>query len=313
MPNPFFMRDILSMKDFSRDDLEVLFSTADKLNSMKYKERVALGEGRILGVMFFEPSTRTRLSFESSMASIGGTSIGFSEIHTTSIEKGESLADTVRVVEANSDVLVLRHSLEGSARFAAEIASKPVVSAGVGTEEHPTQAMLDLYTIQKEKKKIDGLHIGIVGDLKYGRTVYSLIYGLAKYDVQIDLVSPPTLKLRKEATHNLEKITGKQKYVEIREFEDLSLILPDLDVLYMTRIQRERFPDEQEYGKVKGSYFIDADQVSKMKSDAIIMHPLPRIDEIRQDVDSTPQARYFKEVQNGRIVRAALLSLILNA
>ena len=169
--NPFFMRDVLSMKDFSRDDLEVLFSTADKLNSMKYKERVALGEGRILGVMFFEPSTRTRLSFESSMASIGGTSIGFSEIHTTSIEKGESLADTVRVVEANSDVLVLRHSLEGSARFAAEISSKPVVSAGIGTEEHPTQAMLDLYTIQKEKKKIDGLHIGIVGDLKYGRTV----------------------------------------------------------------------------------------------------------------------------------------------
>ncbi len=309
------MRDILSMKDFAREELDLLFSTADKILSMKYRERVALGEGRILGIMFFEPSTRTRLSFESAMASIGGTSVGFSETKTTSIEKGESLADTVRVVEANADVLVLRHLYEGAARFAAEIALKPVISGGTGTEEHPTQAMLDLYTILKEKKQIDGLRVGIVGDLKYGRTVYSLIYGLAKYNVEVDLVAPPTLKIRQEAAHDIEqiKVAGSSRSIEIREFEDLHSILPNLDVLYMTRIQRERFPDEQEYEKVRGSYYIDAAQVEKMKSDAIVMHPLPRVDEIRPDVDSTKQARYFKQMQYGRTVRAALLSLILNA
>lgn len=313
MPNPFYMRDILSMKDFTRSDIDLLFSTTDKIQQMKYRERVALGEGRILGIMFFEPSTRTRLSFESAMASIGGTSIGFSETRTTSMEKGESLADTVRVVEANSDILVLRHSFEGTARFAAEIAKKPVISGGTGTEEHPSQAMLDLYTILKEKKRIDGLRIGIVGDLKYGRTVYSLIYGLSRYDVRVDLVSPSSLKIRREAVHSPEKIPGLDKSIEIREYEDLKAILPQLDVLYMTRIQRERFPDEQEYEAVRGSYYIDAEDVKMMKEDAIIMHPLPRIDEIKPNVDSTLQARYFKEMQNGRNVRAALLSLILNA
>ncbi|HVB12421.1 MAG TPA: aspartate carbamoyltransferase [Nitrososphaerales archaeon] len=312
MANPFYKRDVLSMKDFQRDELELLFSTADKLLEMKYREKVALGEGRILGIMFFEPSTRTRLSFESAMASIGGISVGFSETRTTSIEKGESLADTVRVVEANSDVLVLRHSNEGAARFAAEIADKPVVSGGTGTEEHPTQAMLDLYTILKEKKKIDGLRIGIVGDLKYGRTVYSLIYGLAKYDVKIDLVAPEGLKIRKEATHDLGKIPGKSKTVEMTEHENLHDLLPELDVLYVTRIQRERFPDEQEYEEIRGSYFIDAERVKSMKKDSIILHPLPRNDEIKPDVDPLSQARYFKQMQYGRIVRASLLSLILN-
>jgi len=312
LPNPFFRRDILSMKDFGRDELELLFSTTDKLIDMKYREKVALGEGRILGIMFFEPSTRTRLSFESAMASIGGISVGFSETRTTSIEKGESFADTVRVVEANSDVLVLRHPMEGAARFAAEIASKPIISGGAGTEEHPTQAMLDLYTIMKEKKRIDGLRIGIMGDLRFGRTVYSLIYGLAKYDVRVDLVSPPGLKIRQEATHDLGNVPGKSKTIELVENESLQEILPDLDVLYMTRIQKERIPDEQEYEKVKGSYFLDGELVKKMKADAIVMHPLPRIDEIRQDVDQTDQARYFKQMQYGRNVRAALLSLILN-
>lgn len=300
------------MKDIDRKELEILFSTADKLQEMKYRDRVALGEGRILGVMFFEPSTRTRLSFESAMASIGGTSIGFSETKSTSIEKGESLADTVRVVEANSDVLVLRHSNEGSARFAAEIANKPVVSGGTGTEEHPTQAMLDLYTILKERGTIDGLRIGIVGDLRYGRTVYSLIFGLAKFDVSIDLVAPPGLKVRQEATHDIGKIPGKTRTIEMTERENLQEILPELDVLYITRIQRERLPDEQEYEKVRGSYYIDAELTKKMKKNAIIMHPLPRIDEIRQDVDATPQARYFTQMQYGRTVRASLLSLILN-
>ncbi len=313
MPNPFYKKDVLSLKDFRREDLELLFSTTDKLSEMKYRERVSLGEGRILGIMFFEPSTRTRLSFESAMASIGGTSVGFSETKTTSIEKGESFADTVRIVEANSDVVVLRHPMEGSARFASEIASKPIVSGGTGTEEHPTQAMLDLYTIYKEKGKIDGLKICIVGDLKYGRTVYSLIFALSKFDVNVDLVSPPTLKIRREATYNLEKISGKNKSIEITERESLKSVLPEADVIYVTRIQRERFPDEQEYQKVRGSYYLDAEIAKEMKSDAIVMHPLPRLDEIRPDLDSTPHARYFKQVQYGRNVRAALLSLIMNA
>ncbi|MGI0092157.1 MAG: aspartate carbamoyltransferase [Nitrososphaerales archaeon] len=312
MPNPFYKRDVLSMKDFHREEMELLFATSDRLVEMKYREKVALGEGRILGIMFFEPSTRTRLSFESAMASIGGISVGFSETRTTSMEKGESLADTVRVVEANSDVLVLRHSNEGAARFAAEIAVKPVISGGTGTEEHPTQAMLDIYTILKEKKNIDGLRIGIVGDLRYGRTVYSLIYGLAKFDVKIDLVAPSGLKIRKEATHDLGKIPGRSKTIEMTEHENLNEILPEVDVLYVTRIQRERLPDEQEYEEVRGSYFLDAEHVKSMKQDAMIMHPLPRIDEIRPDVDSTVQARYFKQMQYGRMVRAALLSLILN-
>ncbi len=261
--------------------------------------------------MFFEPSTRTRLSFESAMAAIGGTSVGFSETRTTSLEKGESFADTVRVVEANCDAIVLRHPMEGAARFAAEISSKPVISGGTGTEEHPTQAMLDLYTIMKEKGRIDGLRIGIVGDLKYGRTVYSLIYGLSKFNVSIDLVSPPLLRIRKEATHDFGT-SGRANSIEIREHDSIEEVLPELDVLYMTRIQRERFPDEQEYEKVKGSYFIDSRQVERMKRDAIIMHPLPRTDEIRHDVDSTFNARYFKQMQYGRTLRAALLSLILN-
>jgi len=313
MSNSFYGRDILSMKDFGRDDLENLFSQTDKIASMSYKERVSLGEGRTLGFMFFEPSTRTRLSFESAMSSIGGTSVGFSETRTTSLEKGESFADTVRVVEANCDVLVLRHPMEGAARFAAEIASKPVISGGTGTEEHPTQAMLDLYTIKKEKGKIDGLRIGIAGDLKYGRTVYSLIYGLSKYGARIDLISPALLKIRKEATHELQRgATEKERKVEIKEHESLAEVLPDLDVLYMTRIQRERFPDEQEYEKVRGSYYVDSEILKGMKDDAVVMHPLPRLDEIRQDVDTTRQARYFKQMRYGRTVRASLLSLILN-
>lgn len=312
MPNPFYMRDVLSMKDFKREELELLFSTADKLVEMKYRDKVALGEGRILGIMFFEPSTRTRLSFESAMASIGGTSVGFAETKTTSMEKGESLADTVRVVEANSDILVIRHSNEGAARFAAEIAAKPVVSGGTGTEEHPSQAMLDLYTILKEKKRIDGLRIGIVGDLRYGRTVYSLIYGLAKFDVKIDLVAPDALRIRKEATHDIGKETGKTRTIDIMEHDSLKEILPSVDVLYVTRIQRERIPDEQEFEQVKGTYFIDQENVKLMKQDAILMHPLPRLDEIKHEVDWSSQARYFKQMQYGRIVRAALLSLIMN-
>src|ERR687884_83322 len=204
-PNPFYDRDIVSIKDFGKDDLEFVFDATDTVSGLKPSERSELGKGRTLGYIFYEPSTRTRMSFEAAMASLGGSSIGIFDPKSSSIEKGESLADTIRIMDLYSDVLVLRHTLDGSSRFAIELAQKPVINAGSGSEEHPTQAMLDLYTIIKEKKKIDGLTIGIVGDLKYGRTVYSLLYGLAKFDVTVHLISPPSLRIRTESIDDISK------------------------------------------------------------------------------------------------------------
>jgi aspartate carbamoyltransferase catalytic subunit len=212
----------------------------------------------------------------------------------------------VKIMSIYSDVLVLRHPLDGSSRFAAEISSKSVINGGSGTEEHPTQAIQDLYTIKKEKKKIDGLKIGIVGDLKYGRTVYSLLYALGNYDVDVHLISPESLKIRSDSTYEIRKRLSYTESTDIDEYID------ELDVIYVTRIQKERFPDEEEYVKVKGSYVIGMDFVNKMKDDAIILHPLPRMDEISTEVDKTKQARYFKQAEYGMYTRAALLGLILN-
>ena len=256
--------------------------------------------------MFFEPSTRTRLSFQAAMALLGGTSLGIADVKSSAIQKGESLADTVRIMSLYSDVLVLRHTLDGSSRFAAEVSSKPVINAGSGTEEHPTQAIQDLFTIKKEKKKIDGLKIGIVGDLKYGRTVYSLLYALKNYDVEVHLISPEALKIRPDSVYEIRKELSFTETTNIEEHID------DLDVVYVTRIQKERFPDEEEYLKVKGSYVIGLDMLKKMKDDAIILHPLPRLDEISTDVDKTKQAKYFEQAEYGKFTRAALLGLILN-
>ncbi len=205
-----------------------------------------------------------------------------------------------------SDVLVLRHTLDGSSRFAAEVSEKPIINAGSGTEEHPTQAIQDLFTIKKEKKKIDGLKIGIVGDLKYGRTVYSLLYALGNYDVEVHLISPEALKIRPDSVYEIKKGLSFTETTSIDEHID------DLDVVYVTRIQKERFPDEEEYLKVKGSYVIGLDMLQKMKDDAIILHPLPRLDEISTDVDKTKQAKYFEQAEYGKFTRAALLGLILN-
>src|SRR4026207_517618 len=249
--NHFFGKDIVSIRDFSRDDLEFIFDSTDKIQRLKPEEKSELGRGRTLGYIFYEPSTRTRMSFESAMASLGGSSIGIFDPKSSSIEKGESLADTIRIIDLYSDVIILRHPLDGSSRFAGELSRNPIINAGSGSEEHPTQAMLDLYTILKEKEKIDGLTIGIVGDLKYGRTVYSLLYALANYNVDIHLISPSILGIRKESIYDVQK---KLKLYEHSQLED---ILPKLDVIYVTRIQRERFPDVQEYEKVKGTYTVD--------------------------------------------------------
>ena len=306
MKNSFYDRDVVSIREFKKEDLDFLFKSTDELRSMKPNEKRELARGRVLCYLFFEPSTRTRLSFEAAIASIGGSSLGIADAKSSSLEKGESLADTVRVMDSYSDVIVLRHQLDGSSRFAAEIAEKPVINAGSGTEEHPTQAMLDLYTIQKEKKRIDGLKIGIVGDLKYGRTVYSLLYGLTNYSVEVHLVAPELLKVRKESIYEIEN------KIKIYEHETLDGILGKLDVIYVTRIQRERFPDLQEYEKVKGSYVINSSVLEGAKSDAIVMHPLPRLEEVAHDIDNTPRAKYFQQVAYGKDVRATLLALILN-
>jgi len=247
------------------------------------------------------------MSFEAAMASIGGSSLGIFDPRYSSIEKGETLYDTIRTMDLYSDILVLRHQMDGSSRYAAEIATHPILNGGSGSEEHPTQAMLDLYTMKKEKKNIDGLKICILGDLKYGRTVYSLLYGLVHYNVEIYLVSPPSLRIRQESIYGLKE---KLKISEITELDDK--LLGKIDVLYVTRIQRERFPDIQEYEKVKGTYIIDSNVLNRLKSDASIMHPMPRVDEISKNIDSTKNAIYFKQVAYGKELRAALLALVLN-
>ena len=247
------------------------------------------------------------MSFEAAMASLGGSSIGIADLKSSSVEKGESLADTIRIIDLYSDVIVLRHPLDGSSRFAAELSQNPIINAGSGSEEHPTQALLDLYTILKEKGRIDGLSIAIIGDLKYGRTVYSLLYGLANYEADIYLVSPPSLAIRKESIYEVQ---GKLRIKEHNQLDDS--VLSEADVIYVTRIQRERFPDIQEYEKVKGTYTIDEKTLAKSKPDVAIMHPLPRVDEISQAIDHTKNAIYFKQASYGKELRAAVLALMLN-
>ena len=304
--NEFFGKSIISVRDLDKQKLESIFDATNKIIDMGGDQRREIARGKTLGYLFFEPSTRTRLSFEAAMALLGGTSIGIADVLSSSVHKGETLGDTVKIISSYCDVLALRHSLDGSSRFAAEIANKPLINAGSGTEEHPTQTIQDLFTIRKEKKKIDGLKIGIVGDLKYGRTVYSLLYGLSNYDVDVHLISPESLRIRSDSSYIIKK---ELSYTESTTLDDY---IDDLDVLYVTRIQKERFPDEEEYVNVKGSYVIGLDMIKKMKDDAIILHPLPRIDEISTDVDKAKQAKYFEQAEYGKYTRAALLGLILN-
>jgi len=303
---PFVGRDVISIKDFTRGEIDYVLETAGAMEPLA-KGGSDMLRGRILATLFFEPSTRTRLSFEAAMHKLGGSVVGFAEPETASIKKGENLADTIRVVENYADVLVLRHPLEGAARFAAEFAHVPLVNAGSGAEEHPTQALLDLYTVLKEKGRIDGLDVALVGDLRYGRTVHSLAYALSLYDVRLHLVSPELLRMRREV---LDAIRAR---IKVSETAEIGGVLPEVDVLYVTRIQKERFPDPAEYAKVRGTYRINLEALKSAKEDLIIMHPLPRVDEVAAEVDSTPHARYFQQVWNGIVTRMALLALILGA
>ncbi|MGA2626782.1 MAG: aspartate carbamoyltransferase [Candidatus Bathyarchaeia archaeon] len=302
----FAGRDVVSIKDFSREEIDYVLEKTDSVEPLAKKSSHAL-DGKIMATLFFEPSTRTKLSFESAMYRYGGDCLGFAEPKAASVQKGENLADTVRVVESYADVLVIRHPLEGAARLAAEFASVPVINAGTGAEEHPTQAMLDLYTIRRELGKIDGLNVALAGDLRYGRTVHSLAYALSLYDINLYLVSPTLLRMRKEV---LEEVSGR---IKVQEFEELSKVLSKVDVLYMTRIQKERFGSLEDYEKVRGSYRLIANDLSQAKPEMIVMHPLPRVDEIEYTVDNTRHSKYFKQVWYGLLVRMSLIGLVLGA
>ncbi|MCS7385957.1 MAG: aspartate carbamoyltransferase [archaeon GB-1867-005] len=300
-------RDFIDVRDFTREEFEHIFEVADELESLA-KRGSQLLKGKILASLFFEPSTRTRLSFEAAMLRLGGNVIGFAEPKVASIVKGETLADTVRVVENYADIIALRHPMEGAAKLAAEFASIPVINAGSGALSHPTQALLDLYTIRKEKGRIDGLKIALMGDLKYGRTVHSLAYALSYYNVELYLVAPPQLRMRKEILEDL-----RASKIQVKELENVADIISEIDVLYVTRIQKERFPDPTEYEQVKGSYKITIDVLENAKPDLIILHPLPRVDELDPEIDKTPHAKYFKQTWYGLVTRMALLALLLGA
>ena len=299
-------RDIISIEDFTREEINYILEISHAMEPLAQKGSDML-KGKILATLFFEPSTRTRLSFEAAMLKLGGSTIGFAEPEIASVKKGENLADTVRTVENYADAIALRHPLEGAAKLAAEFSKVPIINAGSGAEEHPTQALIDLYTIQKERGKIDGLKIALIGDLRYGRTVHSLAYALGIYNIELYLISPESLRMRQEVIRTI------QNKIPITEDTNLEKIIPQIDVLYVTRIQKERFPDLAEYAKVKGTYKIELKTLKNAKKDMIILHPLPRVDEIATEVDSTPQARYFQQVWNGIVVRMALLSLVLGA
>ncbi|MFH1100932.1 MAG: aspartate carbamoyltransferase [Methanobacteriota archaeon] len=300
-------RDVVSIKDFSKTEINHILTYAKKMipyaNGKKHTDIL---RNYVMSSLFFEPSTRTRLSFESAMHRLGGQVIGFADPSGTSLKKGESLADTIRMADAYSDLIVIRHPQEGAARLAAEFSESPIINAGDGAGQHPTQCLLDLFTILTEKKKIEGKNVVLLGDLKYGRTVHSLTYALSLFGAELTFVSPENLKMPKEVISEC-----KQFGVEPTSTTNLEKTIKEADVLYVTRIQKERFPDPEEYNRVVGTYKVDNGLLKEAKPDLIIMHPLPRVTEIDPEVDTTPHALYFKQAFNGVPVRMALLSLIL--
>ena len=300
-----FREGVISAKDFSREDIDYILKKAKGM--ILNKKGTEILKGKILATLFFEPSTRTRLSFESAMYRLGGNVIGFHTGDVSSIKKGESIADTIRTVENYSDGIVMRHNLEGAARLAAKFSKIPVVNAGSGSGEHPTQALLDLLTITEEGHSLDGLNIGIMGDLKYGRTVHSLSILLSNYDANIYFISPRDLMLRKRDKDFLQQ--RQTKYKEIEKYRE---ILSILDVLYVTRIQKERFADVEEYEKVKDFYVFGKKDLEETKDDFKIMHPLPRIIEISPEIDGSPKSIYFKQAYYGIPMRMAILAELLS-
>ena len=296
-------KDLISMEDLTLDEVNDYLVTAAKVEEAPLEERVKLLPGRIMAALFFEPSTRTRLSFEAAMHRLGGSVIGFAAKDATSVSKGESFTDTIHTVESYSDILVIRHPGEGTGRLAARESFLPVINAGDGSNQHPTQTLLDLYTIQKDLGKIEGLKIAFVGDLKYSRTVHSLIRALMMFNVtDFTLVAPESLRL---PSHFMR--TDQPGKFTFRETEHIEEAIRTSDVLYMTRIQRERFPDILEYEKVKDSYVLTAEMLEEAQDHLRVLHPLPRVNEIAYDVDKTKFAGYFPQARNGVIMRQAII------
>jgi aspartate carbamoyltransferase catalytic subunit len=296
-------RDLISLNDLSLETIQGYLALATQVESMPEADRRRLLAGKILAVLFYEPSTRTRLSFESAMYRLGGNVLGFSETGSTSVAKGESLADTIRTVEQYADIIVIRHPKEGTARLSAASCSIPVINAGDGTNQHPSQTLLDLYTIRKLFGRISGLRIAFAGDLKYSRTVHSLLQALGKFGgVRFEFVSPESLRM---PSYLKDALAGTG--CTFTETVDLAGSLAGCDLVYMTRIQKERFPDVLEYEKVKDAYCLDARLLKGVPEQLRILHPLPRVNEIATDVDSTVHAAYFPQVGNGVIMRQAIL------
>lgn len=304
---PFYGKDILSVKQFNHADLNYIFGVAHEMQEMVRRVGTFdMLKGKILANLFYEPSTRTSSSFTAAMERLGGSVIPINEVRYSSVAKGESLPDTIRSLECYSDVIVLRHPETGSAALAAQYGRKPIINAGDGTGEHPTQALLDLFTIQEEMGKVNGLTVTMLGDLKYGRTVHSLARLLTLYHVKLNYVSPELLRMPAEVVNEVSS-----KLIPQAEFSNLDEVLGQTDVLYVTRVQKERFENPKDYEKVRGSYVITPDLMSKAKENMIVMHPLPRVGEISMDFDDDPRAAYFRQMEYGLYVRMALLALVL--
>jgi aspartate carbamoyltransferase catalytic subunit len=300
-------KDILHGNQFSKKEIDAIIKTASEFErELKKRSSLNLLKGKILATLFYEPSTRTRLSFETAMQRLGGGTIGMGSVESSSVAKGETLIDTVRTVSQYADVIVIRHPRTGSAKEAADAVDVPVINAGDGAGQHPTQALLDVYTIYKELKTLKKLRVSLVGDLKNGRTVHALVELLSLFGARLYFVSPNTLRMPEGITSNL-----KQKGIEVEETEDLFKAASESDLIYMTRIQKERFENLSDYERVKGSYIINGEFLKRLRKEIVILHPLPRVDEINPEVDSYPGAAYFRQVRNGVFVRMALLAMIL--
>jgi len=296
-------RSLISIDDFSKEEYIKILDTAEEFEKKPIQNIL---DGKVVATLFFEPSTRTRLSFESAVNRLGGKVIGFSDASSTSVKKGESLKDTIITVGKYADIIVMRNPSEGSARYASEVSDVPVINAGDGANQHPTQCLLDLYSIRKTQGKLDNLNIAFVGDLKYGRTVHSLAIALTNFNTTYHLVSPHELKLPSSIKMHLN-----EKNLEYHQYTEMHDVLKKADIIYMTRIQRERFSDPMEYEKVKNSYILNKDMLVNTKDNLKILHPLPRVNEIDTNVDDSNKAYYFQQAQNGVYVRQAILKLIL--
>ena len=296
-------RSLISIYDYTPEEICNILDIAEDFEKNRLQN---LLNGRVIASLFFEPSTRTRLSFETAIQLLGGNVIGFSSTAGTSLQKGESLKDTIMMVASYADLIVMRNPVDGSARYASEVSNVPIINAGDGSNQHPTQCLLDLYSIRKTQGTLENLEITMVGDLKYGRTVHSLVQAMCNFNAKFNFVSPAELKMPSTIIQYI-----KNAGLEYHEYTELEDVIPHSDIIYMTRVQRERFPDPLEYEKVKNSYILRNDMLDNSKPNCRILHPLPRVNEIHTDVDANPKAYYFQQAQNGLYVRQALIAAIL--